>query len=128
MPLTQINDDDLQKSKMTGIKYIFGTSFDSTHKDILESDLHHEHYGPDSEHDLPDRSRGKTREQVLHEKRVGKLDLSKGPKPFGWFGTFFVRLCRVVTCHLITSDSYLCVVLIYHVCLSLYFWDFWLSI
>eukprot|EP00569_Conticribra_weissflogii_P001679 CAMPEP_0171352790 /NCGR_PEP_ID=MMETSP0878-20121228/42531_1 /TAXON_ID=67004 /ORGANISM="Thalassiosira weissflogii, Strain CCMP1336" /LENGTH=500 /DNA_ID=CAMNT_0011858541 /DNA_START=52 /DNA_END=1554 /DNA_ORIENTATION=+ len=68
-----------------GIKYIFGTSFDSTHKDILESDLHHEHYGPDSEHDLPDRSRGKTREQVLHEKRVGKLDLSKGPKPFGWF-------------------------------------------
>eukprot|EP00970_Alexandrium_tamarense_P013430 scaffold3400_cov198-Alexandrium_tamarense.AAC.15 len=69
-----------------GIKYIFGTSFDTTHKQILESDLHHnEHYGPDVEHDVPDRSRGKTREQVLHEKRRGELDLSQGPKPFGWF-------------------------------------------
>jgi hypothetical protein len=69
-----------------GIKYIFGTGFDETHKNILEADLQHEHYGPDSEHDLPDRAHGKTREQVLHEKRRGELDLSQGPKPFGWFG------------------------------------------
>ena len=75
-------------SIIEGIKYIFGTSFDTTHKQILESDLHHnEHYGPDVEHDVPDRSGGKTREQVLHEKRRGELDLSQGPKPFGWFGT-----------------------------------------
>ena len=70
----------------SGIKYIFGTGFDETHKDIEEADLHHEHYGPDSGHDVPDRAHGKTREQVLHEKRRGELDLSQGPKPFGWFG------------------------------------------
>lgn len=69
-----------------GIKYIFGTSFDETHKSIAESDLAHAHYGPDTEHDIADRSRGKTREQVLHEQRIGQLDLSKGPRPFGWFG------------------------------------------
>ncbi|KAL7536290.1 hypothetical protein ACHAXR_007055, partial [Thalassiosira sp. AJA248-18] len=68
-----------------GVKYIFGTGFDETHKEIEEADLHHEHYGPDSAHDVPDRAHGKTREQVLHEKRLGELDLSKGPKPFGWF-------------------------------------------
>lgn len=68
-----------------GIKFIFGTGFDETHKEIEEKDLHHEHYGPDSEHDLADRAHGKTREQVLHEKRAGKLDLSQGPKPYGWF-------------------------------------------
>ncbi|KAL3801551.1 hypothetical protein HJC23_000989, partial [Cyclotella cryptica] len=68
-----------------GIKYIFGTSFDETHKSIAESSLAHAHYGPDVEHDIADRSRGKTREQVLHEQRIGKLDLSQGPKPFGWF-------------------------------------------
>jgi len=68
-----------------GIKYIFGTGFDETHKEIEEVDLHHEQYGPDGRHDVPDRAHGKTREQVLHEKRRGELDLSKGPKPFGWF-------------------------------------------
>lgn len=75
---------------LIGIKYIFGTGFDETHKDIEEADLHHEHYGPDSEHDVPDRAHGKTREQILHEKRRGDLDLSKGPKPFGWFGECLV--------------------------------------
>ena len=69
-----------------GIKYIFGTGFDETHKEIEEVDLRHEHYGPGAAHDVADRARGKTREQVLHEKRRGELDLSKGPKPFGWFG------------------------------------------
>ncbi|KAL3786792.1 hypothetical protein ACHAW5_007625 [Stephanodiscus triporus] len=68
-----------------GIKYIFGTGFDETHRKIEEADLHHEHYGPDSGHDVADKAHGKTREQVLHEKRIGQLDLSKGPKPFGWF-------------------------------------------
>jgi formylglycine-generating enzyme required for sulfatase activity len=62
-----------------GIKYIFGTSFDSTHKEIEEKDLLLPHHGPDIEHDLPT----KTREQVLHEKKHGKIDLSQGPKPFG---------------------------------------------
>jgi formylglycine-generating enzyme required for sulfatase activity len=69
----------------TGIKYIFGTGFDETHKQIEEADLHHEHYGPDSGHDVADRAHGKTREQIMHEKRIGQLDLSQGPKPFGWF-------------------------------------------
>lgn len=73
---------------MPGIKYIFGTSFDETHKSIAEADLAHVHYGPDTEHDIADRSRGKTREQVMHEQRLGQLDLSQGPKPFGWFGEF----------------------------------------
>lgn len=68
-----------------GVKYIFGTGFDESHKAIEETDLHHERYGPDSAHDVPDRARGKTREEVLHEKRRGELDLSQGPKPFGWF-------------------------------------------
>ena len=49
-----------------GIKYIYGTGFDETHREIEEKDLHHDHYGPDSEHDLADRAHGKTREQVLH--------------------------------------------------------------
>jgi len=68
-----------------GIKYIFGTGFDETHKEIEEADLHHERYGPDSAHDVPDRAHGKTREEIMHEKRRGELDLSQGPKPFGWF-------------------------------------------
>eukprot|EP00584_Thalassiosira_punctigera_P006516 CAMPEP_0172535712 /NCGR_PEP_ID=MMETSP1067-20121228/7589_1 /TAXON_ID=265564 ORGANISM="Thalassiosira punctigera, Strain Tpunct2005C2" /NCGR_SAMPLE_ID=MMETSP1067 /ASSEMBLY_ACC=CAM_ASM_000444 /LENGTH=474 /DNA_ID=CAMNT_0013320653 /DNA_START=100 /DNA_END=1524 /DNA_ORIENTATION=- len=81
-------DDDGRRTGFdvdNGIKYIFGTGFDESHKEIEEEDLHHERYGPDSAHDVPDRARGKTREQVLHEKRTGQLDLSKGPKPFGWF-------------------------------------------
>mmetsp|Transcript_8778 Transcript_8778/g.11044 ORF Transcript_8778/g.11044 Transcript_8778/m.11044 type:complete len:490 (-) Transcript_8778:152-1621(-) len=69
--------------KNNGIKYIFGTSFDSTHKDIEEKDLHIPHSGPDIDHDLPI----KTREQILMEKRHGKIDLSEGPKPFGHVDT-----------------------------------------
>mmetsp|Transcript_16678 Transcript_16678/g.35212 ORF Transcript_16678/g.35212 Transcript_16678/m.35212 type:complete len:487 (-) Transcript_16678:389-1849(-) len=82
-------DDDGRRAGFhvdNGIKYIFGTGFDETHKEIEEADLYHnEHYGPDAYHDVPDRAHGKTREQILHEKRRGELDLSKGPKPFGWF-------------------------------------------
>ncbi len=73
------NKKQFQNHKISGIKYIFGTSFDSSHKDIEEKDLHIPHYGPDIDHDLP----MKTREQVLQEKRHGKIDLSDGPKPFG---------------------------------------------
>ena len=69
--------------KNNGIKYIFGTSFDSTHKDIEEKDLHLPHHGPDIDHDLP----FKTREQILEERRRGKIDLSGGPKPFGHVDT-----------------------------------------
>lgn len=61
-----------------GIKYIFGTGFDESHRDILEKDLAHGHLH--ALHDLPDR---KTREEVLRDVRHGKVDVSKGPKPFG---------------------------------------------
>jgi len=66
-----------------GIKYIFGTGFDETHKDIEEKDLKHEHIGADVLHDVADRAHGKTREQVLKEMRHGTIDPKKGPKPFG---------------------------------------------
>jgi len=66
-----------------GIKYIFGTSFDESHKDIEEEDLHHERYGADVLRDIADRGRGKTREEVLKERRHGKVDPKEGPKPFG---------------------------------------------
>jgi formylglycine-generating enzyme required for sulfatase activity len=82
------SDDDGTRTGFhvdNGIKYIYGTGFDETHRDIEETDLHHEHFGPDSEHDIADRAHGKTHEQIMHEKRAANLDLSKGPKPFGWF-------------------------------------------
>jgi formylglycine-generating enzyme required for sulfatase activity len=59
-----------------GIRYIFGTSFDDIHKEMEEKDL--EHHPLTSVHDLPT----KTREQVLQERRHGKIS-EKGPKPFG---------------------------------------------
>jgi formylglycine-generating enzyme len=65
------------------IKYIFGTSFDESHKDIEEADLHHDIVGPDSQHDLPHLERQKTREEVLTEKRHTKVDVD-GPKPFAY--------------------------------------------
>lgn len=68
------------------IRYLFGTSFDDQHKDILEQDLQHEHYGPNVDKDIADRDtkrkNGKTREQVLQERRHNKVD-KQGPKPFG---------------------------------------------
>jgi sulfatase modifying factor 1 len=70
------------------IKYLFGTSFDDAHKDILEQDLQHEHYGPDSQHDIADAERTaregtpKTRQEALKERRHKKID-QQGPKPFG---------------------------------------------
>lgn len=68
-----------------GIKYIFGTSFDETHKDIEEEDLRHGHVGADVLHDIADRKHGrKTREQVVKEMRHGKVDPKRGPKPFGY--------------------------------------------
>mmetsp|Transcript_1617 Transcript_1617/g.4710 ORF Transcript_1617/g.4710 Transcript_1617/m.4710 type:complete len:541 (-) Transcript_1617:224-1846(-) len=68
-----------------GIKYIFGTSFDETHRDIEEEDLHHERYGADIMRDIADRAHGaRTREEVLKERRHGKVDSDRGPKPFGY--------------------------------------------
>jgi sulfatase modifying factor 1 len=69
------------------IRYLFGTSFDDKHKEILEQDLQHEHYGPDVDKDIADREslkkhHPKTREQVLQERRHNKVD-KQGPKPFG---------------------------------------------
>ena len=58
------------------VRYIFGTSFDESHKEIEEKDLHYHHRS--SIHDLPQ----KTREQVLLERRHKKVD-KEGPKPFG---------------------------------------------
>jgi len=68
-----------------GIKFIFGTSFDESHKEIEEHDLHIHHHGPDALHDLP-QHKGKTREEVLHERRHSKVK-PEGPKPFGHVDT-----------------------------------------
>lgn len=67
-----------------GIKYIFGTGFDETHRDIEEEDLRHNAVGPDALHDLPHPT--KTREEVLRERRHNKVDM-EGPKPFGHVDT-----------------------------------------
>ncbi len=58
-----------------GIKYIFGTSFDTTHKEIEEKDLllHNMHK---HENDMP-----KSREEIMKE-RHGEVN-PDGPKPFG---------------------------------------------
>lgn len=56
-----------------GVKFIFGTSFDESHKEIEEKDLLlHSHH----KEDMP-----KTREQILKE-RHGEVN-PEGPKPFG---------------------------------------------
>lgn len=71
------------------IKYIYGTSFDESHKDIEEEDLLH-HSGPDIAHDLADRGakKGKTKEEVLRDVRHGDPGkVNEGPKPFGHFET-----------------------------------------
>ncbi len=72
-------------SLQTGIKYIFGTAFDESHKEIEEKDLHHEHQGPDNLHDIPDRSHGLKHEHII-DKMHGKVSRD-GPKPFGWVDT-----------------------------------------
>jgi len=62
-----------------GVKFIFGTSFDESHKEIEEKDLlHHENL-----HDLADRGhKRKTREEILKSRRHKEIN-PKGPKPFG---------------------------------------------
>ena len=70
-----------------GIRYIFGTSFDETHKEIEEKDLLHHPLRP--VHDIPEHER----EKVLKERRHGAVkaavDPTTGeqnipkPKPFG---------------------------------------------
>lgn len=80
------------KSKRLGfevdnaVKYIFGTSFDDTHKDIEEKDLHPEavinHNG-----ELADRGHDtKTRDEALKERRHKGIS-KEGPKPFGYVET-----------------------------------------
>lgn len=65
------------------IRYIFGTGFDPSHKDIEEKDLEHEHDG--AWHDLANREhrlQHETRAEQLRERRHG--DIGDGqPKPFG---------------------------------------------
>jgi hypothetical protein len=69
-----------------GLRYIFGTSFDETHKDIAEKDLVNHPLRP--VHDIPEHER----EKVLKQRRHGTLkvrDETKDgqemirPKPFG---------------------------------------------
>lgn len=67
-----------------GIKYIFGTGFDDSHKEIEEKDLHHDHFGPDIHHDIADRAHGLKTEII--EKLHRKVN-PDGPKPFGWVDT-----------------------------------------
>lgn len=70
-----------------GISYIFGTSFDKSHKDIEEEDLHHAALSSNHHADLADRNHPtKTREQVLRERRHKPVS-ERGPKPFGHVGT-----------------------------------------
>lgn len=65
-----------------GIKYIFGTSFDDSHKEIEEADLAHH----TNVQDLANREHPtKTREEVLRERRHKPLS-ELGPKPFGHVG------------------------------------------
>jgi len=67
-----------------GVKYIFGTGFDETHKEIEEKDLLH--HPTHALHDLADRGHGtKTREEVLKERRHGKV--RDKPLPFGYVET-----------------------------------------
>ena len=66
-----------------GVKYIFGTGFDDSHKQIEEEDLRHDHFGADAHKDIPQH---KTREQVLFERRHNKVS-NEGPKPFGHVDT-----------------------------------------
>ena len=59
-----------------GIAYIFGTSFDESHRAIEEHDLIH--HPKTSVHDLPEHRR----DELLHQRRHGKVH-PEGPKPFG---------------------------------------------
>ena len=84
------------------IKYIFGTSFDTTHSTTIpEHDLHpddhpdhaiwtldHDHQDHhDHQNDLPDKGHEtKTREEALKERRHKGIS-QEGPKPFGHFET-----------------------------------------
>eukprot|EP00978_Attheya_sp_CCMP212_P013173 scaffold33047_cov61-Attheya_sp.AAC.1 len=69
----------------TRLGFDVDNGFDESHKQIEEEDLRHEHFGPDAHHDLP-QGQGKTREQVLKERRHGTVS-KDGPKPFGHVDT-----------------------------------------
>ena len=63
------------------IRYIFGTSFDETHKDVAEEDLLHDRRGPNTTSDIP-QTQQKTRDQALQQQQQKPVD-DRGPKPFG---------------------------------------------
>ena len=79
--------------KDNGVRYVFGTSFDASHKEIEQEDLAHLPHHPDEHHsDVANRGHStKTREQVLKEQQEKKLKDPNfkitGPKPFGWSDT-----------------------------------------
>jgi len=79
-----------------GVRFIFGTSFDETHKEIAEEDLlHHDqlHPGESHEQDVADRAHGhKSRAQVLKERRQyqerhKELPNDGMPRPYGHVDT-----------------------------------------
>jgi len=63
-----------------GVRFIFGTGFDATHKEIEEADLHIHHLTP--VHELPHVHR----EKLLKERRHKPVS-ETGPKPFGHIET-----------------------------------------
>ena len=63
-----------------GIRYIFGTAFDETHKEIEEKDLEEHPLKP--VHELPEVDR----ETLLKERRHKPVS-ETGPKPFGYVDT-----------------------------------------
>lgn len=69
------------------VKYIFGTSFDESHKQVEERDLHPDdsHHHHQWNHDGEVANRGhmaKSRDEVLRERRHQGIS-EQGPKPFG---------------------------------------------
>ena len=84
----RIGFDD-ERHPSNGISYIFGTSFDESHKEMEEEDLHHAAFLASNRHgDLADRNHPtKTRQEVLREQRHKPVS-ERGPKPFGHVGTY----------------------------------------
>ena len=79
------NDKTLHSSRVgfhtdNSIRYIFGTSFDETHKAVAEEDLLHDRRGSNITLDIPQQQR--TRDQALQQQQNKPLD-DRGPKPFG---------------------------------------------
>jgi len=79
------------------VRFIFGTSFDESHREIAEEDLRHAHYGPAHGRDVADRNHEtakkkkeeliKEAQQRLKDHRHGEVPEDGMPKPFGYVDT-----------------------------------------